>query len=401
MPLLETPRSLARDGGWKPITGASPTVLPLAYRHYGVSLGSLTTFILPFAQYALGRPILPLGHQVFVHNLSPSASARITVPNDGGFFSTHDIPAGKSCGFTLVGYHDETRGGFWIKHRTDFTSVTNLPTYPDGFRAELSIAGHLNNYNMLSECVARGYDGTVGALVIVTMEPGVIVGSTNNISPSFDTGGDTAIGGVNWHASSKLFLRVPADGGIQGCPGTGGRGGAGGTGGAPGFAATDGGIALRAGFSVTIANLGRIAGGCGGGGGGDGQLTTPGLNGGGGGGGAGAEVWRGGVVKGGAGGFAGSGAQLGQPGTVTQGGAYGLGASLGGTIGGRGGNGGNYSGSWAPQAGSPGRQLNDAGNSATGLGGAAGAGVSRKSVAVVTFTPWSTGFLGGGTIVVG
>jgi len=387
-----------REGGWKVVTNATPSPLPFSYRHFGANLSSPATFALPYAQSTVGRPMLPLGHQIHVHNVG-AQTITVNVATSGGFFSSHAITAGKSCGFTLIGYDDVTRAGYWVMHRTDFANVSSGITFPDGFRAELSVDGMVNHYNILEQVVARGYDGTMGALVIVTLAPDVIVGGTTNLLPSFDTGGDAAIGGVNWHASSALFLRIPDTAGIHGCPGNGGKGGTGGTG-SSAVPGTDGGIALRAGFSITVSNLGRIAGGCGGGGGGDGQVSTVGLNGGGGGGGAGANIWRGGVAKGGKGGAAGgTGAQAGSMGTVLNGGSYGFGSTVGANVGGRGGNGGGYGGAWVPSAGSPGRTLNDAGNGQAG--GAVGAAVSRKSAVSVVFTPWSTGYVGGSTIVVG
>jgi hypothetical protein len=405
MPTIETPRSLARDGGWKRHLTLDTDQLDGRYRNFQINAGgSSHTYNLPFAMLSDGRPILPLGTRILVFNDSNiSHDVAVNASPGGGAFVSHTLPAHTTSHFLLIGYH-AFRAGIWMKVGTDFVSAAG-PTSPDGFRIEIELPEPRNNVNLLQEAIALGYDGSLPAMVLVHVTEFAHLGSESNLFPALSTGGDSAIGGINWFAGSTVYLRN--EGIIQGMGGNAGSGGAGGTGSASGAfqAGGAGGMALRAAINLYITNLGKILGGCGGGGGGDGSLSIVGVNGGGGGGGAGARALGNQALIGGAGGSPGQ-PTAGTNGTTTQGGTQGLGSQVTApgpvvTVGGHGGVGGSYAATtYTPGNGDTANVVNNGSNNALGTGGLAGAAISRKPTATVTIVPGSPGIIGGATIVV-
>lgn len=218
-----------------------------------------------------------------------------------------------------------------------FRGLTKTPV---NFTFNQTISSNTANYNLRNAAIAAGWNGSTPLVANVTVNGGVYVYSTSTGAWAFDTG--------SIPAGSSISLTN--NGIIEGAGGTGGGGavvpngvlnsfGGAGVGGA-------GGPALRAQFSMTIANNGTVAGG-GGGGGGGGAVKTDysgkgtdvyGAPGSGGGGGAGANN---GSPFGGAGGSgstaAGCNTNLtggnGASGSTTAGGAGGSRAVVGGVIG--------------------------------------------------------------------
>lgn len=160
-----------------------------------------------------GRPILPLGHVVHVHNKSASQSVTVSVnaTPGGGAFSSKVIAAHQTCSFLLVGYH-ASRAGIWRIVATDHAHASG-PTSPDGFRIEITLQEPRNNVNLLEEAIALGYDGSQPAMVIVHVTEFAHLGSTSNLFPSLSTGGDAAIGGINWFAGSTVHAERGDDSG--------------------------------------------------------------------------------------------------------------------------------------------------------------------------------------------
>ena len=202
----------------------------------------------------------------------------------------------------------------------------------------LNITSPTYNYEVYDEAVSgTGYVAGISD-VTVTVDPGVIVGSTAT---------NTYAMLVSSAFNPSDTVTIVNNGVIQG---RGGNGGAGKLGSATGGTGGVGGNALYVNRPVTIENYGSIAGGGGGGGGASGATPDKGptYSGGGGGGGAGYN-----------GGTGGGGPRPGSPGTSTAGGAGGTGTSSGlngGPGGGRGANGakGAATGGANPAPGGPG-----------------------------------------------
>jgi len=202
----------------------------------------------------------------------------------------------------------------------------------------ITLTANTNNYNIFS---SKGGTYVAGKTIVnLTINSGVVVGSTSPNTPALQTGSPWTSGDV---------INIINNGTIKGCGGTGGAGGN------PNYSSFtdngddggDGGTGFKAEFATTFTNNGSVYGGGGGGGGGTGAiglanktLITTANGGGGGGGGAG--------VNGGTGGAGGVGSNAtdngtgaaGNNGTSTAGGAGGAGASLNLIIAGGGGAGG-------------------------------------------------------------
>lgn len=203
-----------------------------------------------------------------------------------------------------------------------------------------TIAANTQNYNLRAAAVTAGWDQVRPLAATVTVNNGIIVGSSSTATYGFDTG-------VTFPTGTTLALTI----------GTGayvvGRGGNGGIGiNSPAGVGGNGGPALRAQQAISITNNGTIGGG---GGGGTGGASA---NGGGGGGGAGNSVGAAGPTP------AGGGAAA--AGTLTAGGAGGTGADPDGK-GGYVANG--FNGGAGGSLGNPG--LAGTGNAAVSSGGAA------------------------------
>lgn len=391
MTTIETPRSIAQDGGWRVYTAATLVQLLDPYRHHSVTGRSgpdvyvLPPAAVPTATTMLGRG-LHRGALVWVHNRNVGGHA-VTVRNSSSSF-TSSVAANTSAAFVLL--DNSTEAGVWASAEASAANGRGA-TQPTGSLIDIAIERNQNNVNLLQLAIDEGYDGTAAALVRVSVAPNVVLGSIDAGTAALDVGGDSPISGINWFTGSLIVIRNR--GVISGKGGDGGGGGIGGTGASAGQPGTDGGLALRAPVSVLVENLGVIQGGGGGGGGGDGQSAPGGVSGGGGGGGAGATVGANGAVAGGAAGFAATGAVAGTPGTMFLGGTGGAGSLSAGTVGGSAAIGG------APAAtGLDGNTVNNSANSATGLRGQAGAAISRAASATVTFL--ATGTVTGATVVV-
>lgn len=234
----------------------------------------------------------------------------------------------------------------------------------------LTYTGNVNNVNVYN-AASPYFTSGIPADIIVTINPGVIIGSnsTGSYSLTVPTGSYPTDG----YSNTRIFIfnygYIVGSGGA-GAAGNCGDGG-GGTGG-------NGGPSLLIQYSTTISNYGTIAGGGGGGGGGGGDYDSCGKNGccrtfcgGGGGGGAGSIVGPGGYGGAGNGGASGS---------LTNGGAGGpSGGSDGCGFAGAGGNGGNL--------GSPGNGGGSGGPTpGGGPGGAAGYYVTGNSNVIWSVT---------------
>ncbi len=388
----ETPRSIARHGGWKVWTPqATPKLLQEPWRHHYVvgQTGGPDVFHLPVPADAAHTSFaglgVPPGTVLWVHN---GGAFAVTVQNIAGT-ATFTCNANTSNCFVLGPGAVST--GDW-RRITANKSFVRGPTQLVGFNYALDLTSNQSSVHVLTKAIAAGYDGSQAAIVQVRVRSNVVIGATSPLVYALDMGGDVAIGGINWHASSVFFLRL--EGGILAAGGAGGGGGVGGTGASAGVAGQAGGKALRCPRSITITSTGLLQAGGGGGGGGNGSAGTPGLHGGGGGGGAGATVDAGGFVGGGApGGQVATGARQGLAGSPFSGGAGGTGTIVQPNTGGQGGNGG------APGvAGGAGWTLNNASQTA-GAGGAAGYAISRASGATVSFLAGAGGTVVGATIV--
>lgn len=242
-------------------------------------------------------------------------------------------------GSNPIGINEYYRGGGLVPNSS---SNTNVPTsgtisLSNFYGAQnrntiaITISSSTNNYNLFSNLGGGYIAGSTD--VLVTINPGVVIGSTSTGSPAFTISGFTAGDTVS----------LTNDGVIVGKGGAGGAGGAGTSGSAGsntaalgyGSAGSNGGDALSVSFATSITNNGTIAGGGGGGGGGAGGRSVLNLSvymfgGGGGGGGAGSG-------SGGTGGVPtptprANGAN-GNSGTATAGGAGGAGGSAAGYTG--------------------------------------------------------------------
>jgi hypothetical protein len=175
---------------------------------------------------------------------------------------------------------------------------------------DIVIASDVNDFDMRAAFEALFGTPSVDDVIVCTVLPGVVVGSSSSTTPAFTTG--------TWPALTTPPLIVNS-GRIAGRGGKGGNGGLLGIDSGNGQDGEDGSLALEALAAVDFDNTdGTIAGGGGGGGGG----------------GRGSGVNLGGGAGGGAGrdeGTGGFGANVGQDGTPTAGGSGGLGGGGGGT----------------------------------------------------------------------
>lgn len=228
----------------------------------------------------------------------------------------------------------------------DFYGATNRIAVP------LTISANTQNYNVYTQASASPLYTAGIADVTLTVQPGVVVGSSStgtyalNVPNAFNAGDTVTI------VNNGTVI------------GRGGNGGGGGTLPSPGGGGGGGGNAVYVNFATTITNNGTLAGGGGGGGGGgSGTYNTGGGNpkqplvtyytgGGGGGGGAGNTAGSGA----GGGSTPGPNGAGGAGGNTTSGGGGGAGGSPGGGPGGSGGgqganggsgSGGNYRGGGA------------------------------------------------------
>lgn len=228
----------------------------------------------------------------------------------------------------------------------DFYGATNRIAVP------LTISANTQNYNVYTQASASPLYTAGIADVTLTVQPGVVVGSSStgtyalNVPNAFNAGDTVTI------VNNGTVI------------GRGGNGGGGGTLPSPGGGGGAGGNAVYVNFATTITNNGTLAGGGGGGGGGgSGTYNTGGGNpkqplvtyytgGGGGGGGAGNTAGSGA----GGGSTPGPNGAGGAGGNTTSGGGGGAGGSPGGGPGGSGGgqganggsgSGGNYRGGGA------------------------------------------------------
>ena len=121
----------------------------------------------------------------------------------------------------------------------------------------ITISANTNDYNLRTAFVNAGWNQTKPLFATVTINPGVVIGSTSVASQAFDTG-------TNYPAGS--IINIVNNGYIIG------RGGNGGTATSSGSSAgTAGGLGLFARTPISITNNGVIGGGGGGGGAGEGK----------------------------------------------------------------------------------------------------------------------------------
>lgn len=243
-------------------------------------------------------------------------------------------------------------------------------TYLSAYVFSPTLSANTANYNLQAAAVAAGWNPVIPLTATVTINSGVVVGSSSTSTYAFDTG-------TGFPSGSTLTL---INGGfIVGAGGQGGNGG-----GYPGYgnasAGAGGGPALRAQVALTITNNGTIGGGGGGGGG-----NSP------------TASWLGDYCGGpGGGGGAGSVAGGGSSGGTTPfGGAY---NAPGGSAGGL--SSGGAPGSYVDQctgygvAGGRGGNLGQSGNGGSGAGGGtAGSAIVGNSNITWTVTGTRLGAL--------
>jgi hypothetical protein len=269
-------------------------------------------------------------------------------------------------GTNPIGINEYYRGGGLVPNSTVNNSVptsgaismSNFYGSQNRNTISITISANTNNYNLFNNLGGSYIAGLTD--VVVTINNGVVVGSSSTGSPAFTISGFT----------SGDTVSITNNGTIVG------KGGAGASGGNADFNGTatagstgsNGGAALSVGFATNITNNGIIAGGGGGGGGGGGSVVFIGvgsravLGGGGGGGGAGSG-------SGGSGGIAtpsGTNGGAGDSGTSSTGGNGGIGPSYTTSKAGNGGSGGSFGASGSSGATSTG--------SVTANGGSGGAG---------------------------
>jgi hypothetical protein len=206
-----------------------------------------------------------------------------------------------------------------------------LATY-GGQRILLPIGVNTRNFNVRTAAMAAGWGGSLPFVGIITVAPGIIVGSTSTSTYAFDTD-------LSFPAGTVLLMSIASGAYIVGMGGQGGQGSdttVYQNRQAPGSV---GGNAFHAQWPITITNNGTIGGG-GGGGGGGGSSAQVGSPGAGGGGGAGDQVGPGAITYGNSPG--------GSNGALTTGGNGGSAWSTGGTGGslGNAGQSGSTSGYW-------------------------------------------------------
>lgn len=385
--MIETPRTIAQDGGWRTYTAATLVQLLDPYRHhYVVGRAGPDVYVLPPAMMrvqpdSMGKG-LPIGSVVWVHNRNAGSHA-VTIRNSDSTF-VFSCSANASCGFLLTG--DATEAGAWVYVEANAPNGRGT-SQPIGEFFDVPLTQSQNNFNLLHAVVAQGYDGTVPAVVRLSIGQTTVLGSTNPAAAALDIGGDGPVSGVNWAVGSLIVVRNR--GVISGRGGNGGGGGIGGTGASAGQPGEDGGLALRTPVPITVENLGIIQGGGGGGGGGDGQSSPGGVSGGPGGGGAGATIDAAGAILGGRAGFGATGTTAAQNGTLTTGGTRGFGSAPNG--------GGGANGGQPGQTGLDGNQVGNMLNSLSGVRGLAGPAISRATTATITFVV--TGTVTGATVV--
>jgi len=127
----------------------------------------------------------------------------------------------------------------------------------NGFTFNKTISTNTTYYNIRSDAIANGWDGTTTLIATVTINAGVYVYSDNTATPAFDTGSTFPVGST---------LTIINNGYIMG------KGGAGGDQAIPSPNGQPGGPAVSLSYPVSInTTSGYILGGGGGGGGGGSQ----------------------------------------------------------------------------------------------------------------------------------
>lgn len=234
------------------------------------------------------------------------------------------------------------------------------------------ISTNTQNYNIRTDAMAAGWNGVSPLVATITVNSGVIVGSSSTAVAAFDTGVIPT--------GSEILLTN--NGTIVGAGGAGGQAYAFRL--TPGQNGAAGGNAVNVRFAVSITNNGTIAGGGGGGGGGGHGNWSDGL------------TYAGGAGGGGAGNIVGAGSTgitNSSSGTLTNGsnGTAGYiqpaypgnsGAGTGGSPGVNGTNGGNRTSGGAGSGG---------GGGGGGLGAAGGSGGTGSGVTNPQFTAGGTG----------
>jgi hypothetical protein len=233
-----------------------------------------------------------------------------------------------------------TSGTYGAVPSSGTISIQNFYGTVKGFTFNATISSNTQNYNLRASAVSAGWNQTLPLIASVTVNSGVVVGSSSIATFAFSTGA-TFPTGTTLSLTNNGFI-----------VGRGGNGPAG-VGSGNGNPGTAGGPALQAQYAITIYNNGTVGGGGGGGGGG----------------GAGRSVRFGWTAAGGGGG-GGAGNTAGTPnGTTTAGGAGLVGGVFGAERGGTGGAGGNLG-----ATGGTGQTGSGSGGGGTGgAGGAAGA----------------------------
>lgn len=142
----------------------------------------------------------------------------------------------------------------------------------------VTISANTRNINARTLAIANGYDGISPLALILTINSGIIVGSSSTATAAIDFTGNPA--------GSTFILNVGSSAYVVGAGGAGSPGAAWNSANSPGGV---GGNAIKTDMPLTVTNLGTIAGGGGGGGGGNGYAPdgSYGAQGGNGGGGAG------------------------------------------------------------------------------------------------------------------
>ncbi|NJO63601.1 MAG: hypothetical protein HC836_37050 [Richelia sp. RM2_1_2] len=135
-------------------------------------------------------------------------------------------------------------------------TATGTITEDDAEQFNITLSSSTNNYNLRTAVDNLGYSGVGPAIVNVTVNGGVIIGSANNSTYAFDTGTFPATSTIN----------ITNNGRIQGAGGAGG--------GANGGGGADGGPALRVQYATSVTNNSEIWSGGGGGRAGSGNSTN-------------------------------------------------------------------------------------------------------------------------------
>lgn len=139
-----------------------------------------------------------------------------------------------------------------------------------GFVFNQTISANTQNYNLRAAAVTAGWDQVKALNAVITVAPGVVVGSASTGSYGFDTG-------VTFPSGTSLTLVIGSGAYVVGMSGSGGIG-------AYGYLSYTsypgggGGPALRAQQAISITNNGTIGGGGGGGGGGAGSVSGSGKS---------------------------------------------------------------------------------------------------------------------------